>query len=231
MVNGQKRHIVGFLQDFLFTPDRAQTLVKFLSGGERNRLLLARMMSRPANLLVMDEPTNDLDAETLELLEELLPEFQGTILLVSHDRAFLNNIVSSTIVFEGDGQLTEFDGGYDDWQRQKQARQLTGRSVGTSPNSAAGTGTSVSAGGTSETASGVPSTKAKKLSYKELRELETLTVRIAELEKEQQQLSQQLAEPEIYQADRARVATIGTRLQKIEKELMESLERWEQLES
>lgn len=231
MVNGQKRHIVGFLQDFLFTPDRAQTLVKFLSGGERNRLLLARMMSRPANLLVMDEPTNDLDAETLELLEEILPEFQGTILLVSHDRAFLNNIVSSTIVFEGDGQLTEFDGGYDDWQRQKQARQLAGRSVGTSPNSAAGTGTPVSAAGTSETSSGVPSTKAKKLSYKELRELETLTVRIAELEKEQQQLSQQLAEPEIYQTDRARVAAIGTRLQKIEKELLESLERWEQLES
>ncbi|MFN8707941.1 MAG: ATP-binding cassette domain-containing protein [Planctomyces sp.] len=202
LINGQKRHIVGFLQDFLFTPDRAQTLVKFLSGGERNRLLLARMMSKPANCLVMDEPTNDLDAETLELLEEILPDFPGTILLVSHDRAFLNNLVSSTIVFEGDGQLTEYDGGYDDWQRQKQARL---EAISSSGGRSAGAGSSP-------------------------RELETLTRKIADLETEQKKLSEQMADPDLYQNDRGRIAEIGKRLQAIETELLQSLERWEQLE-
>ena len=127
MINDQKRHIMGFLQDFLFSPERAQTLVKFLSGGERNRLLLAKMMSKPANILVLDEPTNDLDAETLELLEEMLPTFSGTVLLVSHDRAFLNNVVSSTIVFEGNGEIGEYDGGYDDWLRTRDQRATIAR--------------------------------------------------------------------------------------------------------
>jgi ATP-binding cassette subfamily F protein uup len=224
MVNGQKRHIVGFLQDFLFTPDRAQTLVKFLSGGERNRLLLARMMSRPANCLVMDEPTNDLDAETLELLEEILPEFPGTILLVSHDRAFLNNLVSSTIVFEGNGQITEYDGGYDDWQRQKQGRLEAASSAvnrGAIRSDAPPQGAQ---------ASGPAPTKERKLSYKEQRELETLTVKIAELEEEQKTLGDQLADPEIYQNDRVRVTNISRRLQEIETELVACLERWEALE-
>ena len=116
LIHGKKRHVMGYLQDFLFTPERAHTRVSFLSGGERNRLLLAKLLSKPSNVLVLDEPTNDLDAETLELLEESLPQFPGTILLVSHDRAFLNNIVSSTIAFEGDGIVTEYDGGYDDWR-------------------------------------------------------------------------------------------------------------------
>lgn len=119
LINGQRKHVVGYLQDFLFSPDRVQTRVSFLSGGERNRLLLARLFTKPANILVLDEPTNDLDAETLELLEELLAQFSGTLLLVSHDRAFLNNVATSTFVFEGDGVIREFDGGYDDWLRQK----------------------------------------------------------------------------------------------------------------
>lgn len=225
LINGQKRHIVGFLQDFLFTPDRAQTLVKFLSGGERNRLLLARMMSKPANCLVMDEPTNDLDAETLELLEEILPDFPGTILLVSHDRAFLNNLVSSTIVFEGDGQLTEYDGGYDDWQRQKQARL---EAVSSSGGRSAGAGSSPRE--SEETTVTAPQLKARKLSFKEQRELETLTRKIADLETEQKKLSEQMADPDLYQNDRGRIAEIGKRLQEIETELLQSLERWEQLE-
>lgn len=225
LINGQKRHIVGFLQDFLFTPDRAQTLVKFLSGGERNRLLLARMMSKPANCLVMDEPTNDLDAETLELLEEILPDFPGTILLVSHDRAFLNNLVSSTIVFEGDGQLTEYDGGYDDWQRQKQARL---EAVSSSGGRSAGAGSSPRE--SEEATVTAPQLKARKLSFKEQRELETLTRKIADLETEQKKLSEQMADPDLYQNDRGRIAEIGKRLQEIETELLQSLERWEQLE-
>jgi ATP-binding cassette subfamily F protein uup len=225
LINGQKRHIVGFLQDFLFTPDRAQTLVKFLSGGERNRLLLARMMSNPANCLVMDEPTNDLDAETLELLEEILPDFPGTILLVSHDRAFLNNLVSSTIVFEGDGQLTEYDGGYDDWQRQKQARLEALSSSGGRP---AGAGSSPRE--LEKAAVTAPQLKARKLSFKEQRELESLTRKIADLETEQKKLNEQMADPDLYQNDRGRIAEIGKRLQAIETELLQSLERWEQLE-
>ncbi len=229
MVNGQKRHVMGFLQDFLFSPDRAHTLVSFLSGGERNRLLLAKMMSRPANVLVLDEPTNDLDAETLELLEEMLPQFAGTILLVSHDRAFLNNVVTSTIAFEGDGNVSEYDGGYDDWQRQKQARDLA---AATSPAKSA---TSESASDSQPvavvTSPETPPARQKKLSYKDQRELETLPAKIEKLEAKQKQLSALLADPEIYQTGGTRAADIGRELQGVEEELLSCLARWEELES
>ncbi|MBL8814972.1 MAG: ATP-binding cassette domain-containing protein [Planctomyces sp.] len=229
MVNGQKRHVMGFLQDFLFSPDRAHTLVSFLSGGERNRLLLAKMMSRPANVLVLDEPTNDLDAETLELLEEMLPQFAGTILLVSHDRAFLNNVVTSTIAFEGDGNVSEYDGGYDDWQRQKQARDLAAATALAKPATAelASNSQPVAVVATSET----PSARQKKLSYKEQRELETLPAKIEKLEAKQKQLSALLADPEVYQTGGTRAADIGRELQGVEEELLSCLARWEELES
>src|SRR5205085_4587845 len=134
-INGSSRHVLGYLQDFLFTPDRSRTLVRFLSGGERNRLLLARLFLKPANVLVLDEPTNDLDTETLELLEEQLVEFAGTLLLVSHDREFLNNVVTSTIVFE-EGGVREYFGGFDDWLRQRKTASTSGAS-GNSSNRAA----------------------------------------------------------------------------------------------
>ena len=233
MVNGRKRHIMGFLQDFLFTPDRAHTLVRFLSGGERNRLLLARMMAQPANILVLDEPTNDLDAETLELLEELLADFGGTILLVSHDRAFLNNIVSSTIVFEGNGVISEFDGGYDDWQRQHAGR-ISGQAGGSDATARAVAGATAVRSGAAEASPGgttwVTAEKSRKLSYRDQRELETLPGRIAELEGKQKQLTDQLADPELYSGGGARAAAVAEKLQKVEQELLECFARWEQLE-
>lgn len=232
MINGQKRHIVGFLQDFLFAPDRAQTLVKFLSGGERNRLLLARMMSKPSNILVLDEPTNDLDAETLELLEEMLPEFNGTILLVSHDRAFLNNIVTSTIVFEGNGVIEEFDGGYDDWQRQNANRTARQRTTSISPAAPTNSNASEIAPASRSTAAvgWVSAEKTRKLSYKDQRELETLPQRIAELEVQQKQLAEQLADPQLYQSGGNKAAGIGEKLKKVESDLAACFARWEQLE-
>ena len=156
LINGRPRHVLGYLHDFLFSGERARSLVRYLSGGERNRLLLARMFTRPANLLVLDEPTNDLDAETLELLEALLVDFPGTILLVSHDRAFLNNVVTSTLVFEGEGRFKEYVGGYDDWLRQSVDRaRCRSRKRPQNPNR------SVLRAGA-----------ARKLSYKEERELD-----------------------------------------------------------
>ncbi|MCA9034973.1 MAG: ATP-binding cassette domain-containing protein [Planctomycetaceae bacterium] len=247
LINGNKRHVVGYLQDFLFSPERAQTLAGFLSGGERNRLLLAKMMSKPANVLVLDEPTNDLDAETLELLEEMLPEFSGTIFLVSHDRAFLNNIVTSTIVFEGDSQLREYDGGYDDWIRQREAVRSANRSNTTKDKSAKPPNVTSVAAVSSETTvvanADVPAAapvaavassdtvRLKKLSYKEQRELDELPDRISALEAEQKQLAEQLADPSIYQGNSSKAAEIGTRLQKVEEDLLHCLERWELLES
>lgn len=224
MINDQKRHIMGFLQDFLFSPERAHTLVKFLSGGERNRLLLAKMMSKPANILVLDEPTNDLDAETLELLEEMLPQFQGTVLLVSHDRAFLNNVVSSTIVFEGNGQIGEYDGGYDDWLRAKEQRESTARdTVGDfSDNSAKSVATS--------SAPAVTAVKAKKLSFKEQRELDELPERIASLEKRQKELHAEMAVPGFYQSGGERITKAAAELAKIDADLSHCFERWEILE-
>jgi len=228
MINGQKRHIMGFLQDFLFSPERAQTLVQFLSGGERNRLLLAKMMSRPANILVLDEPTNDLDAETLELLEDMLPAFPGTVLLVSHDRAFLNNVATSTIVFEGDGIIGEYDGGYDDWLRVKEQRDLAirqGVADVTLSKSA-----SSNSGASSSSASSAPAVKTRKLSFKDQRELEQLPEQIAQLEKRQKELQAEISVPGFYQSAGDKIARATTELAKVGEKLEHCFLRWEELE-
>jgi len=215
VVSGVERHIVGYMQDFLFSAERARTLVRYLSGGERNRLLLAKLFTQPANLLVMDEPTNDLDAETLELLEQMLVEFPGTILLVSHDRAFLNNVVTSTLVFEGEGQVREYAGGYDDWARLRAAaaqREAEKPKVETAAAAAA------------------PAAKKAKLSYKEQKELEGLPQRIEKLEAEQVILHAKMAEPGFYQKTGAEIATVTSQLQKLDGDLQAAYLRWEELE-
>ncbi len=226
MINGQKRHIMGFLQDFLFSPERAHTLVGFLSGGERNRLLLAKMMSKPANILVLDEPTNDLDAETLELLEEIIPDFSGTVLLVSHDRAFLNNVVTSTIVFEGNGVLGEYDGGYDDWLRIKQQRETIGKDAAVDISSRS----TASASSEASAASASAAAKTRKLSFKEQRELEQMPERIAKLEQRQKELHVEMAAPGFYQSGGDRVAKITKELAQVSEELEQCFERWQELE-
>lgn len=230
LINGQRKHVVGYLQDFLFSPARVQTKVSFLSGGERNRLLLARLFTKPANVLVLDEPTNDLDAETLELLEELLAEFSGTLLLVSHDRAFLNNVATSTFVFEGDGVIREFDGGYDDWLRQKPGTDtVTAASEQKSKaatQSAQRSETTDSVSAPAKTAS-----RPRKLSFKEQRELESLPKRIEEIENRQQELHALMADPSFYQKPREEIAAATEELEQLEEELMEKFDRWESLES
>ena len=226
IINDQKRHIMGFLQDFLFSPERAHTLVKFLSGGERNRLLLAKMMAKPANILVLDEPTNDLDAETLELLEEMLPTFSGTVLLVSHDRAFLNNVVSSTIVFEGNGQIGEYDGGYDDWLRTRDQRVTIAREAAALVKPMA----SVSSNAGSSSGSTTVSVKSRKLSFKAQRELDELPERIASLERRQQQLHAEMAATGFYQSGGDRIAKAATELAQIDEDLADCFQRWEALD-
>lgn len=218
MVNGRSKHILGYLQDFLFTGERARSLVRYLSGGERNRLLLAKMFTKPSNLLVLDEPTNDLDAETLELLEELLVEYTGTLLVVSHDRAFLNNVVTSTLVFENDGQVKEFAGGYDDWLRQRTS----------SANNAAILRTDAER---PRTLAAAP--KPKKLSNKEERELESLPKKIETLETEQADLQKKLADPAIYQSpgSATEIKMVTSRLEVLGQELEVCYARWEELES
>jgi ATP-binding cassette subfamily F protein uup len=213
VVNGKSRHVMGYLNDFLFSGERARSLVRYLSGGERNRLLLARLLTRPANLLVLDEPTNDLDAETLELLEELLVEYTGTLLLVSHDRAFLNNVVTSTLVFEGDGQVKEYAGGYDDWVRQR-----------------ASVAVAVPATVAKSELIRAPRERPRKLSYKEQRELESLPALIESLESEQSQLQQKFAEPGFYQQSGAEIAKVTNRLESLHEELQNAYTRWEELE-
>ncbi|MDD5285036.1 MAG: ATP-binding cassette domain-containing protein [Desulfuromonadaceae bacterium] len=215
-INGQPRHIIGYLQDFLFSPERARSPVRILSGGERNRLLLAKLFTKPSNILIMDEPTNDLDAETLDLLEDLLCEYPGTLLLVSHDREFLNNVVSSTLVLSGDGAVREFVGGYDDWLSQ------------------AAIETSATAQTVAKPApeKGKPQKeRARKLSFKEERELEALPEQIGVLEKEQGDLHARLADPEFYKSAGDKVAVINTRLTELEHELEAAYLRWDELES
>ena len=231
MINGQKRHIMGFLQDFLFSPERAQTLVQFLSGGERNRLLLAKMMSKPANILVLDEPTNDLDAETLELLEDMLPAFPGTVLLVSHDRAFLNNVATSTVVFEGNGIIGEYDGGYDDWLRVKEQRDIATRlgSADLMSSKSAASNSGSSSTPTSSTAA-APAVKTRKLSFKEQRELEQLPEQIAQLEKRQKELQAETGVPGFYQSSGDKVSRVTTELAKVGEKLEHCFRRWEELE-
>jgi ATP-binding cassette subfamily F protein uup len=214
-VGGRQRHIIGYLQDFLFSPERARTPVHILSGGERNRLLLAKLFTKPSNLLVMDEPTNDLDSETLELLEDMLAEYTGTLLLVSHDREFLNNVVTSTLVLEGDGKVAEYVGGYDDWLRQ---RTLTNASAA---------GGAAARGREKQP----EKTAARKLTFKEERELETLPDRIAALEAEQTTLHARLADPGFYKSAGTETAVINSRLAELEQELATVYDRWEELES
>jgi ATP-binding cassette subfamily F protein uup len=214
LFNGKPRNVLGYLRDFLFSGERARSLVRYLSGGERNRLLLARMFTHSANLLVLDEPTNDLDAETLELLEELLVDFPGTLLLVSHDRAFLNNVVTSTLVFEGEGRVKEYVGGYDDWLRQKPTDPVL-----TAPER-------------SKSERARPRTEQpRKLTYKEQRELEELPQRIETLEAEQVQLHQKLAEPTFYRQAGAEISKVTSRLQELEAELQTAYARWGDLDS
>jgi ATP-binding cassette subfamily F protein uup len=215
VINGKPRHIIGYLQDFLFSPDRSRTPVKVLSGGERNRVFLARLFTKPSNLLVMDEPTNDLDIETLELLEEMLLEYSGTLLLVSHDRAFLNNVVTSTIVLEGEGRVNEYPGGYDDWLDQrtevipdtKQALPVN-RKVSQDKQRSAG-----------------------KLSNKEERELAGLPAKIDKLEAEQDKMLEILADPNFYKQDPKEIIKGKAELEAIEDELLAVFQRWEYLEN
>jgi ATP-binding cassette subfamily F protein uup len=216
LINGRNRHIIGYLEDFLFTPERARTLVRFLSGGERNRLLLARLFSRPSNLLVLDEPTNDLDVETLELLENLLGDYAGTVLLVSHDRTFLNNIVTQTLVFEGDGLVKEYAGGYDDWLMQRQP-------AAPSP--------SVALKKAAPVRPAPPTTKPRSLNYKEQRELEQLPRQIEDWEAAQEAIHQAMSAPGYYQQDSAAIARTTRELDELHQRLAAAYERWEALEA
>ncbi len=216
VINGKPRHIIGYLQDFLFSPERARSPVRILSGGERNRLLLAKLFTKPSNLLVMDEPTNDLDAETLDLLEELLMEYPGTLLLVSHDRDFLNNVVTSTLAVSPDGQVQESVGGYDDWLRQ----------------AAAGTTESPTTSNPPPLSRTKPlAERPKKLAFKEEQELSTLPERIALLEGEQEKLHATLADPEFYRSKGTEAARLTLRLEELEWELTGCYQRWEELEA
>ncbi len=212
-INGKARHIIGYLEDFLFTPDRARTPVKVLSGGERNRLLLARLFTKPSNVLVMDEPTNDLDMETLELLEELLLDYSGTLLLVSHDRTFLNNVVTSTIVLEGDGIISEYAGGYDDWLSQRQA-----------------VAKSAAASKSAENQNTQEKPKPRKLSFKEEKELAALVIKIEQLEIQREDSLNTMSDPSFYKQSASDITQAQTRLEEIEAQLLTSFERWEYLE-
>ncbi|MCX4187876.1 ATP-binding cassette domain-containing protein [Methylophaga sp. OBS4] len=215
-INGSRKHIIGYLQDFLFTPERARTPVKALSGGERNRLLLAKLFTQPANLLVMDEPTNDLDAETLELLEDLLLNYSGTLLLVSHDRAFLNNVVTSSIVFDEDGKLREYVGGYDDWLHQRPQKADKAARAGNKTKPALEVKP--------------PVQKSSALSYQEKQDLKALPARIEKLEAEQETLHQQMADPDFYKKEAATISQLQQQLADLTAELEQLYARWEQLE-
>jgi ABC transport system ATP-binding/permease protein len=219
-INGQRKHVMTYLGDFLFAPERARSPVKSLSGGERNRLLLARLFAKPANVLVLDEPTNDLDIDTLELLEELLEEYSGTVFLVSHDRMFLDNVVTQVIVAEGNGVWREYVGGYSDWER------VRAKSPAPAAKSAPRT---ESKQATKEAAA--PAAKLKKLSYKEQRELDTLPALIAGLEAEQKTISERLADPELYRRQPDDAKQLNQRFAEIDVLLLESLEKWDALEA
>jgi ABC transport system ATP-binding/permease protein len=210
-VNGKKRHIIGYLQDFLFSPDQVRSFVSLLSGGERNRLLLARLFTRPSNLLVLDEPTNDLDMETLELLEDYLMNFTGTVLLVSHDRAFINNVVTSTLVFEGEGMVKEYIGGYDDWLRQSAAGDKPAPVKKAAPP--------------------VQAIRPKaKFGFRQQKELDSLPLTIQTLENEQEELYRTMSDPDLYKKDKSEIVTKKERLEEIKTLLSESYSRWEELE-
>ena len=223
-IGGQRKHVIGYLGDFLFAPQRARSPVKSLSGGERNRLLLARLFARPANVMVLDEPTNDLDIETLDLLEDLLSRYDGTLFLVSHDRAFLDNVVTQVIAAEGDGRWGEYAGGYEDWKRVRDAR-LRSEAAEAKAHKAAPVAATQGSAVKSERE------RTARLSFKEKRELEQLPDLIAALEAEQAAHRQRLGDPALYQQASEDVAGIKTRLDALEHEIEAALVRWEALES
>jgi ATP-binding cassette subfamily F protein uup len=249
-IDGQSRHVSGYLRDFLFPPERLHAPVSMLSGGERNRLLLARLFARPSNLLIMDEPTNDLDADTLELLEEMVANYAGTLLLVSHDRAFLDNVVTSTLVFEGEGQVNEYVGGYSDWLRQSKSA-ASGRAAASksaaNAGSAGATGANVAAkaapagaaaaklaskGESAGNAAAAPAaSKGRRLSYKDQRELESMPEKIQKLEAEQLQLTAAVGDPALFKQDPAKGTAALQRLQSLTAELEGAYARWDALEA
>ena len=219
-INGRNKHVMGYLKDFLFAPDRANSPVSVLSGGERNRLLLARLFTRPSNLLVMDEPTNDLDAETLELLEDRIMEYPGTVIIVSHDRAFLNNVVTGTIAFEGNARVQEYVGGYDDWLRQRPQQETESKPKAAKPKPKK-----------------TPEKRPEKLSYKEQREFEALEAeiqelptRIEELENAIEEMQMTMADPEFYKKSGEEMAAAQSRLEELEAEHETTFMRWEEVE-
>ncbi|MFZ6843694.1 ATP-binding cassette domain-containing protein [Undibacterium sp. RuTC16W] len=220
-INGQRKHVMSYLGDFLFAPERARSPVKSLSGGERNRLLLARLFAKPANVLVLDEPTNDLDIDTLELLEELLEDYDGTVFLVSHDRTFLDNVVTQVIVAEGDGQWGEFIGGYSDWERYRSSTPLvkTSSKPDTKSESKAEAKTSTPA----------PAAKQKKLSYKEQRELDELPNLIAAMEAEQKAITEKLNDVNLYKHGADEANMLNARYAELDELLIEALDKWEKI--
>ena len=217
LINGRTKHVYGYLQDFLFTPERARRPARFLSGGEQNRLMLAKLFKQPSNVMVLDEPTNDLDAETLELLEELVGQYTGTVLVISHDRAFLNNVVTSTIAFDPDGTVREYDGGYDDYVRQRRSAVKQSEPVTTHDQN--------------RKSKTQPTTAPKKkLSYKDKKELEELPERIASLESQQARFHEQMADPEFFKQDPTTIASANEELLTLTDQLTTAYARWEQLE-
>jgi ATP-binding cassette subfamily F protein uup len=222
-IGSQRKHVKSYLGDFLFSPARANSPVRSLSGGERNRLLLARLFARPANVLVLDEPTNDLDIDTLELLEELLQDYAGTVFLVSHDRTFLDNVVTSTIAFEGEGRWREYEGGVQDWLIQSRRSQAFANATAAAPVAAKNDGAKTRA------AAAVPSAAPAKLSNKEQRELDGLLAKIEALELEQSKLRAELADGSLYGRDAKKATDLHQRDTRIEEELIGLLQRWESL--
>ena len=238
-VNGNRKHVMTYLGDFLFAPERARSPVKSLSGGERNRLLLARLFAKPANVLVLDEPTNDLDIDTLELLEQLLEDYTGTVFLVSHDRVFLDNVVTQVFVAEGEGRWREYVGGYSDWERVRAPVEPVDSKKpmqkSTSSASAVSSGGSAAANSSAANASATNSSaavaKPKKLSFKEQRELEQLPQLIADLEAEQTSISARLADASLYRQSPSEAQQLNQRYAEIDTLLVQALERWEEIES
>jgi ATP-binding cassette subfamily F protein uup len=231
-INGSRKHVMGYLQDFLFSPARANSPVRTLSGGERNRLLLARLFAKPSNVLVLDEPTNDLDIETLDLLEDLLAQYPGTVFLVSHDRRFVDNVVTSTLVAEGEGRWREYEGSVEDWlQQSKRAAAMAAQNAARGGDKRAAAAAEVAPAPAAPVAA-APTAAAKparKLSYKEQRELDELPARIAALETEQKAIAERLCAPDAYAKEGSQLAVIQARHDAIDEELLTLLDRWETL--
>jgi ATP-binding cassette subfamily F protein uup len=235
-IDGRARHVSGYLRDFLFPPERLRAPVSMLSGGERNRLLLAKLFARPSNLLIMDEPTNDLDAETLDLVEEMIADYAGTLLLVSHDRAFLDNVVSSTLVFESAGRIDEYVGGYSDSMRQRAERSASAPASRTAEDAVKAEDARKAEGArTAEGASQRPApaqrAKSRKLSFNEQRELKSLPAVIERLEAEQTALHAELSDPALFRDQPAQARAAATRLHDVAAELEAAYARWAALES